>query len=107
MGLDFMLKDKEDNEVFCSNITHNLTAMAKVAGLYKVLWRPDENNYTKAYQCIEPLSIGLLELVRNKAMYESYNSPNGWGMYEHFVPFVTSILSACCENTEANVVVSR
>jgi len=107
MSLDFMLKDDENNEVFSRNITHNLTAMAKAAGIYEVLWRPDENGYTKAYQCIEPLSDGLLDLVQNKTVFENYNSPNGWGMYEHFVPFVTAILSACCENTETNVVVSR
>ena len=106
MSLDFYLKQDGD-EVFSRNITHNLGKMANAANIYHVLWRPDENNITKAHQCIEPLSVGLLELVRNKDKYEQYNSPNGWGMYEHFVPFVSAVLSACCAHPEAEVYVCR
>ena len=106
MSLDFYLV-KEGERVFARNITHNLGRMANAAGIYTVLWRPDENGITKASQCIEPLSAGLLELVRNRGKYEAFNSPNGWGMYEHFVPFVTACLTACCDWPDADVEVSR
>lgn len=106
MSLDFYLREN-DEIVFERNITHNLNRMADAAALYHVLWRPDENNITHAHQCIKPLSEGLLELVTNKDKYEQYNSPNGWGMYEHFVPFVSAVLSACCAHPEAEVYVSR
>ena len=106
MSLDFSLLI-DGSEVFDANITHNLGKMADAAGIYKVLWRPDENAITKAHQCIEPLRTGLLELVSNRRHYEQFNSPNGWGLYEHFVPFVTRILSACCEHPDADVEVSR
>ena len=106
MSLDFSLKEGGDCVFWC-NITHNLNKMARAAGIYEVLWRPDENGITKANQCIEPLSVGLLELVRNRANYEAYNSPNGWGLYEHFVPFVTAVLTACCDYPDAEVRVSR
>lgn len=106
MSLDFSLT-KNDEPVFWLTITHNLGKMAKAAGIHDVLWLPEENGITKAQQCIEPLSNGLLELVRNREKYEAYNSPNGWGMYEHFVPFVTAVLTACCDYPDADVSVSR
>ena len=106
MSLDFYLLDDEDY-VFSRNITHNLSTMADAAGIYKVLWRPDENGFILGKDCIQPLSAGLLELVCHKKKFEKFNSPNGWGMYEHFVPFVTEVLSACSEFPEAIVRVSR
>ena len=106
MSLDFSL-NAADECVFSRNITHNLNKMADAAGIYEVLWRPDENGITKAHQCIEPLSSGLLDLVRNREKYEACNSPNGWGTYEHFVPFVTDVLTACCDYPGAEVRVSR
>ena len=42
MSLDVYLTDAEGREVFSANITHNLGAMAKEAGIYMHLWRPDE-----------------------------------------------------------------
>ena len=106
MSLDFRLSVDGD-KVYSRNITHNLNKMAEAAGIYKALWRPDENGITKAHQCIEPLRTGLLELVSNRAHYEQFNSPNGWGLYKHFVPFVTDVLMACCEHPDADVEVSR
>lgn len=102
MSLDFYLT-QDGEEVFHRNITHNLGQMAKEAGIYKCLWRPDENGITKASQCIEPLIDGLSRLVTDPAKYETFNSPNGWGMYEHFVPFVFAVLQACRTYPDADV----
>jgi hypothetical protein len=49
----------EDDEVYTANITHNLNRMAKEAGIYKHLWRPDEIGITLAGELIEPLQSGL------------------------------------------------
>lgn len=102
MSLDFYLT-QDEQEVFSRNITHNLGKMASEAGIYKVLWHPTENGFIQAKDCIPVLSAGLIELVTNKAKYEQFNSPNGWGMYEHFIPFVTEVLTACSEHPEAYV----
>lgn len=106
MSLDFSL-DQNDEHVFSLNITHNLGKMADAAGIYEVLWRPDENGITKASQCIEQLSVGLLDLVRNRAKYEAYDSHSSWGSYKHLVSFVTDVLTACCDYPDADVSVSR
>lgn len=39
--------------------------------------------------------------------YEEFNSINGWGLYENFVPFVEDYLNACKENPDAIIEVSR
>jgi hypothetical protein len=39
--------------------------------------------------------------------FEVYDSPNGWGLYEHFVPFVEAYLEACEKYPDAEVSVSR
>ena len=96
-----------DVEVYSANITHNLGRMADAAGIYAPLWRPEEVGITKAAQLIEPLRAGLEKLRNSPAHYRTFNSPNGWGLYEHFVPFVAAYLAACEENPDADVSVSR
>jgi hypothetical protein len=107
MSLDFSLSDEKGDQLFSLNITHNLGKMADAAGIYKVLWRPEENGITHAHQCIEPLKAGLIELVCYPTKYGQYNSPNGWGLYEHFVPFVADVLRACVEFPNATVDANR
>ena len=106
MSLDVYLMESS-SEVYWANITHNLNKMADEAGIYKHLWRPDEVDITKASQLIEPLQAGLEKLKANPEHFEKFNSPNGWGMYEHFVPFVEKYLQACEEYPKADVRVSR
>lgn len=112
MSLDFYLEVEVDTggeephkvELFSANITHNLNKMAEEAGIYMHLWRPNElwENPT-ADKLIAPLEEGLKKLKDNPEHYKKFNSPNGWGMYEHFVPFVEEVLSACKEHPKANV----
>lgn len=94
-------------ELYSANITHNLNLMADAAGIYKHLWRPDEIGITKASQLIEPLREGLAKLQANREHYEQFNASNGWGLYEHFVPFVSAYMSACEDHPNADVGVSR
>ena len=97
----------EEGQIYWANITHNLNKMASAAGIYEPLWRPDEIGITTASQLIPLLEAGLTKLKANPATYEEYNAENGWGMYEHFVPFVEKYLEACQQNPDATVRVSR
>lgn len=96
-----------DERAYSSNITHNLGRMAAEAGIYKHLWRPEEIGITTAAQLIEPLATGLALLKSDPPRFEAFNSPNGWGLYKHFVPFVEKYLEACRQNPDAEVSVSR
>lgn len=103
---------EHQEEVYWANITHNLNKMAMEVSvqhhtLYEYLWRPEELAITKASELIYPLTIGLAKLKDNPDFYKTFDSPNGWGLYEHFVPFVEEYLNACILNPEASVYASR
>lgn len=117
----------EDNEiVYETNITHNLGEMADKAGIYEALWRPyqlkkdydktnhseaehafEETNSVKASEIIEIIQKGLDDLKKRPKYFEKFNSSNGWGTYEHFVPFVEKYLNACIEYPESIVKTDR
>ena len=107
MSLDFSLNRTQPTCVFSTNITHNLGGMATEAGIYKHLWRPEELGITKAGDLIGPLAEGLAKLKKDPEHYKNFDAPNGWGTYEHFVPFVTEVLKACIDFPDAEIEVSR
>jgi len=108
MGLSVYLYDKETEEdIFCFNTTHNLGKMASEAGIYLSLWRAEENGIQTAGQLIKPLKSGLEKMKADPAYFQKFDSPNGWGLYVHFVPLLEDLLRACEENPEAKVWTSR
>lgn len=111
MSLDLRLKYEVENgkdvTVFDTNITHNLGKMAGKAGIYYALWRPEEKGWTTAKQIKRSLKSGLKKLKEKPDYYKQFNAENGWGMYEHFVPFVEEVLNACEEYPNAIIEVSR
>lgn len=107
MSLDVWLTGAVGKEIYSANITHNLNTMAEAAGIYMHLWRPDELGVTRAGDLVDSLRAGLARLEADPAKYEAYNSPNGWGLYKHFVPFVRGYLEACENSPDATVHVSR
>ncbi len=110
MSLDVHLYDgiaPDAPELYWANITHNLNRMAAEAGIYQHLWRPDELGITIARELIAPLTDGLALMKLNPARFEPFNSPNGWGTYENFVPWIERYLKACIANPTAHVRVNR
>jgi len=101
------LQVEEDTEVWSGNITHNLGQMAKAAGLYTSLWRPEEEGYVLAKDIVENLRLGLESLLEFPEEYKTLNPSNGWGTYEGFRDFVAEYLAACREYPQAQVRVSR
>ena len=92
---------------FDANITHNLNKMADAAGLYQIVWRPDENKITYAEQLIDPLTEGLARLKANPESFKKYEPSNGWGSYDGLVQFLEEYLDACKKFPQALVYVSR
>ena len=107
MSLDVYLTRPGTEEVYSANITHNLGKMAQEAGIYEALWRPEEIGVTKAEQLIGPLTDGLAKMKADPKRFEAFNASNGWGLYEHFVPWIEKYLNACRESPEADVRASR
>ena len=111
MSLDVYLRDPsakyEVDALYWANITHNLAEMADQAGIYKAMWRPEEIGINTAKDLIPILETGLAGLKQRPKHFEQFNASNGWGLYEHFVPFVEEYLEACKEYPEATVHASR
>jgi hypothetical protein len=114
-------------EVYSANITHNLGDMADEAGIYEALWRPhrlkegynipeddydaeykyEEANPVKANEIISIIEKGLEDMKARPEHYEKFNSPNGWGMYKHFIPWIERYLEALKEYPESFVECDR
>ena len=115
MSLDFELYGTADlggKEPYCfsiyeDNITHNLSTMAEEAGIYKCLWRPDENGYETAGQLVEPLKEGISKLKSDPDFYKMLNPENGWDTYEGLVDFAEEVLEIAEKWPKALILVSR
>jgi hypothetical protein len=103
----YTVMSEEDDEVYSANITHNLNTMAKEAGIYEALWRPEEIGITHAQQLIEPLDKGLARLRADPGHFWQFNPENGWGTYEGLCDFVEEYLEACKRWPSAEVSVWR
>lgn len=102
MSLDVYL----NVQVYEANITHNLGAMAKEAGIYYHLWHPEEIDIWLAEDLIDPLERGLKRMKANPEQYKAFNPENGWENYEAFIKFVENYLEACKAYPEASIRVS-
>ena len=115
MSLNFYLSIEFDtggpepyhHELFSNNITSNLCKMADEAGIYTALWHPDDlsgdGSFPTAGELIPLLENGLKKLKEEPSYYRQFNSPNGWGTYDNFVPFVEKVLNACKQHPKATV----
>jgi len=109
MGLEVTIYVDADtgNEVperiylYEATVTHNLTEMAKKAGIYQALWRPKEINAVQAGDIVEILKNGLDDLKLRKDYFEQFNFHTGNGVYEDLVPFVEKYYNACIKNPKA------
>jgi hypothetical protein len=93
--------------VYSANITHNLGKMAAEAKIYGVVWRPEDDGITKAGKLIERLRKAIAEMKADPARFRAHDSPNGWGLYENFLPWLEKYLAACEAFPMADVEVSR
>lgn len=99
MSLDLYLSNEckscghEDD--ICFNITHNLGPMAIAVDVYECLWHPEENGYTTASQIISKLSKGIAEMQGSPELFKLHDSPNGWGTYKQFLPWLEKLLAVC------------
>ena len=100
------LEEKEE-EVFEANITHNLSEMADKAGIYEACWVPEKIGATKAKDILPILEKGYADMKARPNYFKQFNSPNGWGLYKHFLPWVREYLEACKEYPECEIRVDR
>ena len=90
-------------ELFSANYTHNCNKMADVAGLYGIVWRPEENCIVTASDLISPLETGIAAMEADPEKFRALNPDNGWGSYDTFIPWLRRYLDACRKFPRANV----
>lgn len=100
-------EEMETKTVYEYNVTHNLSKMARMAGIYLHLWRPEELGIDTASFLIEGLEKGLKKLKSNPDHFKAFNPSNGWGDYDGLVEFVESYLDACKKFPDAKIEVDR
>ena len=96
-------KESLEMVIYSCNITHNLNKMAMEAGIYEELWHPESIKAEYAKDIIEPVEEGLKKLIAKPEHFEKFNSPNGWGSYKHFVPFVEEYLKELKKHPKARI----
>ena len=106
MSLDVRLQNDDGDELYWANITHNLGNMADRAGIYEALWHPEQIKATKASDIIDIVDEGLQKMRVDPQYYKRFDSPNGWGIYDHFIPWIEKYLQALKENPDALIEVS-
>jgi hypothetical protein len=126
VSYDMEMFTPENEELYWANITHNLGKMADEAGIYEALWRPyrlhknykhfdiyeDEIDFEQsvtiyAKDIVKIVEKGLKKLIDKPDYYAKFNSPNGWGTYENFVPWIERYLEALKEYPISKVLVDR
>lgn len=96
--------EPETITLFTANYTHNCGNMARAAGVYNHVWRPDElDDVRVAGDLIDPLRAGIKTMENDPARFVALNPENGWGSYETFLPWLREYLAACVEHPKAMV----
>jgi hypothetical protein len=107
MSLDVVLASPWGDELWEKNITHNLAVMARYAGLYEALWRPEELGITHADQNVPVLLKGIKRLVAEKEYLLVFSPENGWGNYDNLLNFALEYLQACLRHPKSIILISR
>lgn len=125
MSLDISLTEGEKTERECptchghgmvaihpepdyeANITHNLSPMAREAGIYEAIWEPERLGIERAEQLVPYLTGGIAMLEGNPERFKKFNAENGWGTYDQLLGWLVRYLNACRKYPKAKVWVSR
>lgn len=93
--------------LYNANITHNLSAMADEAGIYKAIWQPEASGIKKARDLIPLLEEGINRMEDKPNHYRKFDAPNGWGTYDDFLLWLKKYLKVCKTHPKAKISVWR
>ena len=103
--------EKDYDTIFHTNITHNLGKMAEEAGIYKVMWEPEEifgsDSEIFAWEIQSQLEEGVAKLKENPKFFKQFNPPNGWGNYYGLLRVATEYLEAVKKYPHSIISVDR
>lgn len=88
------------------NITHNLAPMAKALGIYTYLWHPEKKNLVFAHELTNIIDDAIIEMKSNPDKYKTYDSANGWGVYDDFLNFLEKLRIASIQFPDSRIQIS-
>lgn len=97
-------------EIYECNITFNLYKMFSVAFQDAFGVESDSINFLdgmNAGEAVIHLERAIRRMKKEPDAYKRYDSPNGWGLYIHALPFLERWLSACRENPKTIISVRK
>ena len=86
------------------NITHNLTPLWRALGVYDALY---ESHGKHASDYLPALRAGLAMFEADFDSFIIYDSPNGWGLARHALPWLREWVERCEKHPDARIWVSR
>lgn len=107
MELDIYLKEIIQTTVYSDSITHNVVPMAQKAGIYRMVWRPEEAGISVAKELIDPLEKAVKDMINNRGDYVALSPANSLVSYEEFLGFLVRLADNCKRNPQASVTASR
>ncbi|MCA1066096.1 hypothetical protein QTG56_25595 (plasmid) [Rossellomorea sp. AcN35-11] len=103
MSLDICVI-KEGIEVVSKDITHNLKAMWKEAGVYDALYDSDGKMPSEVLPALEK---GLSEMADDPERFKKFDSPNGWGKYKHALPWLQDLIVEMKKHPDGEIELSK
>lgn len=108
MSLDYSISCPHCGQGEDFNITHNLAAMARDAGIYEILWHPEKMNpQPTAFSVAMTLESAIALMWADPARFKLHDAPNGWGIYDHFMPWLEKVARYCRDHPDFRVSASR
>jgi hypothetical protein len=86
------------------NMTHNVSPMWRIAGCYEALY---ESEGKKASDVLPALLVAADHMEANAEQHLLLNPPNRWGSYDGALSWLRKVITACQENPDALIRVSR
>jgi hypothetical protein len=104
MSLDIWLTDTVETTVVDKNITHNLGRMWSEAGVYDALYNSEGQT---AKSVLPILHEGLRLMIADPERFKKFNAHNGWGLYEHALPWLGELIKEFEEYPNGIIGVSK
>jgi len=97
--------ENDNNEVFCENITSNVSGMINASFGFDDLHWVDVLNGKKCNQVNKAVKKALSKFLYNKKEIELLEASNGWGTYDQLLGFFVRFSQKINENPRYKILI--
>lgn len=103
ISLYYQVEPNEKAFVYDDNMTSNVYAMAKEAGILSVI--NGESNDKAVTEIVDTIKSGYADMLSRPDVYEAIEGANNWGTYDQFLLFVADLLRACAKYPNSRLLI--